>query len=63
MNTLKIKAPSSLLLAAALSGVMLAACSPKPETADAVAQQQLVEATQKAEEAASRAAAAARRLG
>jgi len=57
-----LKPQSSLLLAAALSGVLLAACSPKPESSQEVAQQQLVEATQKAEDAAARAEAAQQAL-
>jgi|GEM_PF-2346733 len=49
----------TLLLAAALA---LAACSEKPESANEVATQQLIEATQKAEEAAARAEAAQKAL-
>lgn len=51
--------PAAVLLAAALA---LAACSPKPESASEVATQQLIEATQKAEEAATRAEAAQKAL-
>ncbi len=53
---------SKFLIAAALAGVMLSACSPKPESANEVATQQLIEATQKAEEAAARAEAAQKAL-
>ena len=53
---------SKFLIAAALAGVMLAACSPKPESANEVAAQQLIEATQKAEEAAVRAETAQKAL-
>lgn len=53
---------SKFLIAAALAGVMLAACSPKPESASEVAAEQLVQATQKAEEAAARAEAAQKAL-
>lgn len=62
MSTLATLSKSKFLAAALLAGVMLAACSPKPEAASDVAAQQLIEATQKAEEAAARAEAAQKAL-
>jgi len=53
---------SKLFIAMALAGVMMVACSQKPESANEVAAQQLVEATQKAEDAAARAEAAQKAL-
>lgn len=62
MRSLENISQSKTLVALALAGVMLAACSQKPENANEVATQQLVEATQKAEEAAARAEAAQKAL-
>lgn len=62
MNTKETLPKSKLLLAAALAGVMLAACSPKQETAGDVASQELIEANKKVEEANERAAAAQKAL-
>ena len=62
MSTNNNLSKSKFLIAAALAGVMLAACSPKPESANEVAAQQLIEATQKAEEAAVRAETAQKAL-
>lgn len=58
-NSPRISRLPTLLLAAAMA---LAACSPKPESSNEVATQQLVEATQKAEQAAARAEAAQKAL-
>lgn len=62
MNTLDTHQKTRFVAAAILAGVMLAACSQKPESANEVAAQQLVEATQKAEAAAERAEAAQKAL-
>lgn len=62
MNTKETLPKSKFLLAAALAGVMLAACSPKQETAGDVASQELIEANKKVEEANERAAAAQKAL-
>lgn len=58
-NSPRISRLPMLLLAASLA---ITACSPKPESANEVATQQLIEATQKAEEAAARAEAAQKAL-
>ncbi|MDO9452316.1 MAG: glycine zipper 2TM domain-containing protein [Stagnimonas sp.] len=62
MNTLEIIPKSKFLVAAALAGFMLVACSPKPETASEVAAQELIDANKKAEEATARADAAQKAL-
>lgn len=62
MPSLETLSQSKTLVALALAGAMLAACSQKPENANEVATQQLIEATQKAEEAAARAEAAQKAL-
>lgn len=59
MNTQNISRLPMLLLAASLA---ITACSPKPESANEIATQQLIEATQKADEAAARAEAAQKAL-
>ena len=62
MRNLEAPNKSKLLIAAALAGMMMASCAEKPDAASEVATQQLVEATQKAEEAALRAETAQKAL-
>ena len=62
MRNLETPIKSKFVIAAALAGLMMAACSQKPDSANEVAAQQLVEATQKAEEAALRAETAQKAL-